>query len=91
MIATCRGYGISFLLTAQWLGQMEDTYPNDYPFIYQNSDTKLVLGCGDAPYAKLSKYLTENGVDIARCKGFNDEVILVRGMQPIYDKIFGLR
>lgn len=90
-IATCRGYGISFLLTAQCLDQIEDTYPDDYPFIYQNSDTKLLLGCGDAPDNKMNKYLIENSVDIARCKGYNDEVILVRGMKPIYDKTFGLR
>lgn len=90
-IATCRGYGISFLLTAQCLDQIEDTYPDDYLFIYQNSDTKLLIGCGDAPDNKMNKYLIENGVDIARCNGYNDEVILVRGMKPIYDKTFGLR
>ena len=90
-IATCRGYGISFLLTAQCLDQIEDTYPDDYLFIYQNSDTKLLIGCGDAPDNKMNKYLIENGVDIARCNDYNDEVILVRGMKPIYDKTFGLR
>lgn len=90
-IATCRGYGISFLLTAQWLGQMEDTYADDCLSIFGNSDTKLLLGCGNAPDSKMSKYCAENGVDIARCKDYNDEVILVRGMNPIYDKTFGLR
>lgn len=90
-IATCRGYGISFLLTAQCLDQIEDTYPDDNQFIYQNSDTVLLPGCGHSPDEKMSKYLTEKGVDLARCKGYNDEVILVRGMKPIYDKTFGLR
>lgn len=90
-IATCRGYGISFLLTAQCLSQLEDTYPDDYQFIFQNSDTVLLLQCGYLPDIKMSKYLTEKGVDLARCKGYNDEVILIRGMKPIYDKTFGLR
>lgn len=90
-IATSRGYGISFLVTVQCLSQLEDTYPDDYQFIYQNSDTVLLPGCGHSPDEKMSKYLTEKGVDLARCKGYNDEVILVRGMKPIYDKTFGLR
>lgn len=90
-IATCRGYGISFLMTVQCLNQMEDTYADDCLSIFGNSDTKLLLGCGNAPDSKMSKYCAENGVDIARCKDYNDEVILVRGMHPIYDKTFGLR
>lgn len=92
-IVTCRGYGITFLMSVQCLSQLEDTYSDDeeYLGILANSDTKLLLGCGDAPDDKMSKYLTENGVDIARCKGYNDEVILVRGMKPIYDRTFGFR
>ena len=90
-IATCRGYAISFLATAQCLSQLMDTYPDDYRFIFQNSDTVLLLQCGYLPDMKMSKYLSEKDVDIARCKGYNDEVILVRGMKPIYDKTFGLR
>ena len=90
-IATCRGYGISFLATAQCLSQLMDTYPDDYRLIFQNSDTVLLLQCGYLPDMKMSKYLSEKDVDIARCKGYNDEVILVRGMKPIYDKTFGLR
>ena len=90
-VATCRSSGISFLLTAQCLSQLEDTYPDDYQFIFQNSDTVLLLQCGYLPDIKMSKYLTEKGVDLARCKGYNDEVILIRGMKPIYDKTFGLR
>lgn len=90
-IATCRSCGISFLMTVQCFDQMEGIYPDDCQFLFQNSDTKLLPECGDAPDDKMSKYLTENGVDIARCKGYNDEVILVRGMKPIYDKTFGLR
>ena len=90
-IATSRGYGISFLITVQCLSQLEDTYPDDYQVIYQNSDTVLLPGCGHSPDEKMSKYLTEKGVDLARCKGYSDEVILVRGMKPIYDKTFRLR
>lgn len=66
-------------------------YADDCLSIFGNSDTKLLLGCGNAPDSKMSKYCAENGVDIARCKDYNDEVILVRGMHPIYDKTFGLR
>ena len=95
-IATSRGYGISFLMTAQCFSQLEDTYPDDsyypgYLGILGCSDTMLLPGCGHSPDDKMSKYLTENGVDVARCKGYNDEVVLVRGMKPIYDKTFGLR
>ena len=95
-IATSRGYGISFLMTAQCFSQLEDTYPDDgyypgYLGILGCSDTMLLPGCGHAPDNKMSKYLAEKDVDIARCKGYNDEVIIVRGMKPIYDKTFGLR
>lgn len=92
-IAICRGYGINFLMTVQCLSQLKDTYSDgeDYPGILDCSDTMLFLECGYAPDSKMGKWLTKAGVDIARCNGYNDDVILVRGMKPIYDKTFGLR
>lgn len=92
-IATSRGYGISFLMTVQCLSQLKDTYSDgeDYSGILGCSDTMLFLECGYAPDSKMGKWLTKAGVDIARCNGYNDEVILVRGMKPIYDRTFGFR
>lgn len=51
----------------------------------------VAIRCSSSNDSKMGKWLTKAGVNIVRCNGYNDEVILVRGMKPIYDRTFGFR